>query len=85
MKKGANYYLEASYAENAGGDHFSVAVEIEQSSIQGHHHSMKEIQELSALQDEVLEKTRVTITDPNDHSYVLVYQDPKNPGVNMPS
>ena len=29
LKKGQHYYIEGSFAENGGGDHFSVAVEIE--------------------------------------------------------
>lgn len=29
LKLGMHYYLEGSYAEYSGGDHFSVAVEIE--------------------------------------------------------
>lgn len=43
LKKGENYYLEGRYASGKGGDHFSVAVEIEQTAIKNHHHSMREI------------------------------------------
>ena len=43
LKKGEHYYLVGSHAEGYGGDSFSVAVEIEQSAIKNHHHSMKEI------------------------------------------
>jgi hypothetical protein len=78
LKKANHYYLEGSYAENGGSDHFSVAVEIEQSTIKGHHHAMKEIQELSALQEVKLDTTRITITNPDDNEYVLVYKNPKN-------
>jgi hypothetical protein len=35
--------MEAWHYERRGGDHFAAAVEIEQSDIIGHHHSMKEI------------------------------------------
>jgi hemerythrin superfamily protein len=39
---------------------------------------MKEIQELSALQEVKLDTTRITITNPDDNEYVLVYKNPKN-------
>jgi hypothetical protein len=47
LTEGEAYYLEAVTYEGSGGDHFSVAVEIEQSDFVGHHHSMKEVQYVS--------------------------------------
>jgi hypothetical protein len=77
--------LEGAYAENGGSDHFSVAVEIEQSTIKGHHQAMKEIQELSVSQEMKFEKTRVTITNPDDKEYILIFKNPKNLEKNLPS
>jgi len=43
LTAGEEYYLNGAMIENTGGDHMQVAVEIEQSAIQKHHHGMKEI------------------------------------------
>ena len=43
LTEGEHYYIEGQHLEGNGNDHFSAAVEIEQSEIVGHHHSMKEI------------------------------------------
>jgi hypothetical protein len=37
LTAGEPYYIEAKYKENGGGDHFTVAVEIEQDEVQDHH------------------------------------------------
>jgi hypothetical protein len=47
LTEGEHYYIEGKHLEGTGGDHFSTAVEIEQSDIIGHHHSMREIQYVS--------------------------------------
>jgi len=47
MTAGQHYYIEAEHVEYAGGDHMTVAVEIEQTAVIGHHHAMKEVQYLS--------------------------------------
>ena len=49
LTAGEHYYIEAKHLEGGGGDHFSSAVEIEQSDIIGHHHSMREVQYLSVF------------------------------------
>jgi hypothetical protein len=48
LTAGEPYYIEGGTFEWTGGDHFSVAVEIEQTntSVVGHHHAMKEVQYL---------------------------------------
>jgi hypothetical protein len=48
LTAGEPYYIEGGTFEWGGGDHFSVAVEIEQTntSVVGHHHAMKEVQYL---------------------------------------
>lgn len=47
LEEGEHYYIEGRHLQGSGGDHFSTAVEIEQTDIVGHHHSMKEVQYLS--------------------------------------
>jgi len=51
LTEGEHYYIEAKHLEGSGGDHFSVAVEIEKSDAAGHHHTMKEVQYLSVSTD----------------------------------
>lgn len=48
LTKDQPYYIQGETFEWTGGDHFSVAVEIEQTNdtVVGHHHSMKEVQYL---------------------------------------
>ena len=46
---------------------------------------MKEIQELGVEQVNKLEKTRITITNPDDKEYILIYKNPKNLAKNLPS
>lgn len=43
LTAGENYYIEGLTYNEEGGDSFSVAVEIEQTEMVGHHHSLKEI------------------------------------------
>ena len=62
MTEGEPYYLEAKTVENGGGDHFSVAVEIEDDVV-GHHHSMKEVQFVSMEAAQVFESFRINITN----------------------
>lgn len=47
LEEGLPYYIEGRHYEGWGGDHFSVAVEIERDSdAEEHHHQMAEIQYL---------------------------------------
>jgi hypothetical protein len=73
MTKGEHYYMEAQHIERNGGDHFAAAVEIEQSDIIGHHHSMKEIQYISVEADKIFESTRITISNIDAGNYLLVF------------
>ena len=43
LQEGQNYYIEAMHYNLVDDDSFSVAVEIEQTEIVGHHHAIKEI------------------------------------------
>jgi hypothetical protein len=53
-----------------------MAVEIEQTDVVGHHHAMKEIQYVSMEAAQVFESTRITITNPDDGEYILIFQNP---------
>jgi hypothetical protein len=73
LTQGEHYYMEAWHYEGNGGDHFAAAVEIEQSDIIGHHHSMKEIQYISVEAEQVFESTRINITDIDDGNFIVVF------------
>jgi hypothetical protein len=55
-----------------------MAVEIEQNDIDGHHHSIKEVQQVSMESAQVFEVTRFTVTNPDDGEYILIYQNPSD-------
>ena len=71
---GQHYYLEAAAVEGTGGDHFSVGVEIEQTAITDHYHSMREVQEIGINITTNFEKTRVTVENPDSGEYFLAFQ-----------
>ena len=76
LKAGQHYYIEGHYVERNGDDHYTVAVEIEKDDAELHHHVMKEIQEISAVPDVQHELTRVTITNPDNENYKLIFKKP---------
>lgn len=47
LTAGEHYYIEAAGIDATWDDSFSVAVEIEQTAITGHQHSIKEVQEIA--------------------------------------
>lgn len=75
MTKGEPYYIEAGHVEWTHGDHFSVAVEIEQTGtvIADHHHTKREIQYLSIDPKNDFDTLKVTVENPDDKEYVLIF------------
>ena len=84
MKKGQHYFMEGRHVERDYSDHFTVAVEIEKDDASGHHHAMKEIQEISAIPDVQYELTRVTINNPDSQDFMLIFKHPTS-GKNIAS
>jgi len=78
LTEGEYYYIEGNHYEGGGGDHFTAAVEIEQTEIVGHHESVKERQYIGVQANETLtfEQTRINITDVDSGSFILLMQDP---------
>ena len=65
LTEGENYYIEAlTYVEDDNNDAFSVAVEIEQTELTGHHHGLKEIQTIRVFPGEA-NKDTIEITIEN--------------------
>lgn len=64
MKKGERYYIRGIHEEQGGSDNFGVGVEIKQTAIKNHHHSMKELQHFYVGPgNQKFEKIRLTILD----------------------
>jgi hypothetical protein len=76
MTQGQEYYMEGRYLNSGGAGHFSTAVEIEQSAVVGHHHAMKEIQELKVTTAQTKEKAYVQVMNPDDKLYILTFKNP---------
>jgi hypothetical protein len=78
LTKDEYYYLEVRHIQYFGGDHISVAVEIEDPAIvPGHHHTTREIQRLFVMQDLLRETTVFTIDLPDGGEFALGFVDPK--------
>ena len=61
-----------------GGDHLSVAVEIQDPNVTpGHFHTQREFQRLFVDQVLTRETTIVTVTNPDGGNYALGFVDPK--------
>ena len=73
LTEGEEYYFEVVTYEGGGGDHMSTAVEIEESGIVDHHHTMKEVQMVWLESAQVFEVTRFTVTNPDDGEYILIF------------
>lgn len=77
LQAGEPYYLEALMIEGAGGDHLSVAVEIESNEIVGHYHAVKEAQYLGFMPDDLkFDTLRVTIENPDDGKFLMSFVNP---------
>jgi hypothetical protein len=76
VEAGKHYYIQGYHLEKNGGDYYTVSVEIESSTGAAHHHSMKEVQDVSVDTDVVLEKTALTITAADGLLYILNFQNP---------
>lgn len=81
LEAGKKYYIQAYTIEVRGGDHLSVAVEIEQTEIKGHYHARREIQYLAFEASDHRDTTRVTLTeldeDEDGTDFVLSFQNPE--------
>jgi hypothetical protein len=81
------YFIEAQHTEFGGGDHLTVAVEIEKTdNSTGHYHSLKEVQYLGFMPDTINHDTvRITIENPDDGNYLLSFVNPETMGLTMSS
>ncbi|TNV88229.1 hypothetical protein FGO68_gene13028 [Halteria grandinella] len=76
LTKDGYYYIEGRQIQAAGGDHFTVAVEIDDSAqpVMGHHHTKREVQRLKVWQEVQYETTYINITNPDNGKYTLTIQ-----------
>lgn len=81
LEEGEHYYIQGQHLEGSGGDHFSVAVEIEATADNltvGHHQSMREIQKLTVETGKMRETTRINVTNADGGEYLLIFTNPRN-------
>jgi hypothetical protein len=72
------YYIEARHIQRFGGDHMSVAVEIDDpNAVKGHHETMREVQRLLINQDLVRDSTNITIAEPDGGEFFVTHTDPR--------
>jgi hypothetical protein len=73
LTEGEHYYINAQHGEWTGGDHLTVAVEIERdnSSAAGHHHSVREVQTVEIKIENNKDTFRVTVDNPDSGKYLL--------------
>ena len=72
LEKDEHYYIESHHVEGGGGDHFSVAVEINQTEVVGHHHAIREIQYVGIHSNDNRDTVRYTIDNPDGGKFKLV-------------
>ena len=61
LTKDEHYFMKSKHVNYDGKSHFTVAVEIETNNGTNHSQAMKEIQQLSMMPNQTLEKTRITV------------------------
>jgi hypothetical protein len=76
LEEGEPYYIAGKQLQGSGGEHFSTAVEIEHDAMEGHHHSMREVQYLSVEPAQVFDTTRITITNMDEGQFLLLMLNP---------
>ena len=78
LTAGEYYYLEARHIQRFGGDHLTVSVEIDDSTITpGHHHTTKEVHRHEIRQTLTREMTNITIDNPDGGEFTLGILNPK--------
>lgn len=76
LEKGVHYYIETDTQEGGGDDYFTLSVEIEKADTKNHHHTMKELVNLALGVEDIKETTRITIENPDDGEFRLVFTHP---------
>jgi hypothetical protein len=77
LEEGKAYYIEGRQYEGTGGDHFSVAVEIERDDdAPVHHHQMREIQYLEFSANGPFETSQLVIEGVDEGYYKLIFMHP---------
>jgi hypothetical protein len=81
LEANQSYYIESHHVEGGGNDHFSVAVEINQTNstnvtqMVGHHHAVREIQYVGIHTNDFRDTIRITIDNPDGGEFKLVLVD----------
>jgi hypothetical protein len=82
LEANQSYYIESHHIEGSGNDHFTVAVEINQTNstnvteMVGHHHAMREIQYVGIHTNDNRDTIRITIENPDGGEFKLILKEP---------
>jgi hypothetical protein len=68
--------MEGRHLERTWTDHFIVSVEVEQTSIIGHPHAMKEVQYVEVKADTNFEKSQIIINNVGAGTFKVVFLHP---------
>lgn len=80
LTAGEYYKIDAAHINDGSSGHFTVSVEFKSATmnISGHKNAAKETQILEISQDQVPETWSLTVTDPSNGAYYLVFQNPND-------
>jgi hypothetical protein len=56
----------------------TIGLEIEKAVTTGHHHAMKEVQEIGVMTTRIFEQWNITVENPDDGEYVIAFRSPTN-------
>lgn len=79
LTEGESYFLESMHYAGWGSNYLSLAVEIEQTEMVGHHHAIKEIQKIGVIPKQEFDTIRITVTNLDEGEYVLRFQNFNDP------
>lgn len=69
--------MYSKYLEGGGADYMQSGVEIANSTITGHHQTMKEIQQMSVVPGRRFERTTLRIENPDNGTFIWTFKNPK--------
>lgn len=74
LEQGKHYYIEGDHQEGGGSDHFGLAVEVEQATLNAAHpKTTKEVQLLTFNTEDIKETSVLTIVNPDDGTFRLTF------------
>jgi hypothetical protein len=76
LVEGEKYPIEGRHLEKWWSDHMTVSVEVEQTAIVGHPHSVKEVQYVSVKADTTFERFQIVVNGVDGGKFKLIMMHP---------